>query len=157
LSEIRIRRARVAEADALVELWMTMMREHERLDGSISLSPEAAEHYREYLHYHLLDREALVLAALDGKEIIGFALAMKCQNLPMFLPAEYGYISDMIVLPRRRGHGIGGEMFARISEWFRTQGVKCIQLQVYDGNNSGHRFWNKVGFRDFISRCWMDL
>lgn len=157
LSQIVIRRARVAEIDTLVDLWMVMMREHEELDPSIRLSPLAADHYREYLQMHLLDANAIVLVAHDGARAVGFTLAVRCQNLPMFEPALYGYVSDMVVLPTHRRRGIGKRMFSTVAAWFRNQGIHTLQLQVYSGNAPGRAFWQRLGFRDFLHRMWLDL
>jgi GNAT superfamily N-acetyltransferase len=157
MSELQIRRARVAEIEALVDIWVEMMREHEDLDPAITLNDQAADHYRAYLRYHLLDVDAMIIVAERREEIIGFTLAMKCQNLPMFEPRHYGYISDMAVVPRHRSGGVGKVMFERVREWFRQEGITSLQLQVYDGNQRGRTFWQSLGFRDFISRCWMDL
>jgi ribosomal protein S18 acetylase RimI-like enzyme len=157
VAEIQIRRARVAEIDTLVNLWMVMMREHEELDPGIRLSPAAAEHYRSYLQMHMLDANAFVLVAVEGQRAIGFALAMKCLNLPMFQPEQYGYVSDMMVLPSHRRLGIGQKMLDRLMDWFRQSGIRCLQLQVYSGNEDGRRFWQRAGFRDFLHRMWLDL
>lgn len=157
MSEIQIRRARVSEVDTIVELWMAMMHEHEKFDSTIQLTDDANEHYRRYLQCHILDTNAIVVVALHNGHIIGYTLAMKCQNLPMFEPPEYGYISDMTVIPTQRGKKIGEAMFNRVIEWFRQQSIRSIQLQVYNGNIKGKRFWNRMGLRDFINRCWLDL
>lgn len=157
MSEVQIRRARVGETDALVELWMLMMGEHQGMDSSIQLTHDAASHYRAYLQSHLLDASAIILVALESRRPIGFTLAMKCQNLPMFEPENYGYISDMVVHPACRGRGIGEQMLRRMNDWFRRQGVSYVQLQVYTGNEGGRRFWTRAGFRPFLTRMWLDL
>ncbi|MCE7885537.1 MAG: GNAT family N-acetyltransferase [Actinobacteria bacterium ATB1] len=157
MSEIQIRRARVGETGALVELWMLMMAEHQRMDPSIRLTPDAAKHYQSYLHSHLLDVSAIVLVAIEDRRPVGFTLAMKCQNLPMFEPEHYGYISDMVVHPSQRGRGLGQEMLRRTEDWLRRQGVSSVQLQVYTGNEPGQRFWSRAGFRPFLQRMWLEL
>ncbi len=157
MGDIAIRQARESDADAIVELWMGMMREHQAMDSHIRLAENAAEHYRSYLRMNLSAAAALVLVASEGDRPVGFTLAMLCPNLPMFEPGEYGYLSDMVVLPSHRDRGIGEQMLERARAWFRKRGVSCLQLQVYGNNDAGRRFWARAGFEGFLSRLWLDL
>jgi ribosomal protein S18 acetylase RimI-like enzyme len=157
MGDVEIRRARVAEIDALVRLWMQMMHEHERFNSAVRLAPDASEHYRDYLRIHLLDSHSLIVAAIEEERPIGFALAMRCQNLPMFQPEVFGYLSDMVVDPERRSRGVGQSLFDLVVQWCREQGIACLQLQVYAQNDGGQRFWERQGFHDLLSRQWLEL
>ena len=157
MGDVEIRRARVAEIDALVHLWMQMMREHEGFNSAVRLAPDASEHYRDYLRIHLLDSHSLIAAAIENERPIGFALAMRCQNLPMFQPEAFGYLSDLVVEPGRRSRGVGQRLFDRVVRWCREEGIGCLQLQVYAQNDRGRRFWERQGFRDLLSRQWLSL
>jgi GNAT superfamily N-acetyltransferase len=147
----------VAEIETLVRLWMQMMREHEQFNSAVQLAPDAAEHYRDYLRMHLLDSQSLIVVAIEEGRPIGYALAMRCQNLPMFQPEVFGYLSDMVVEPERRSRGVGQRLFDRVVRWCREEGIRCLQLQVYAQNEQGQRFWERQGFHDLLARQWLDL
>jgi len=147
---VKIRNATLRDLDAIVALWLAMMREHERFDPRIRLADKADNAYRQYVHYYIAREESVVLVAEHQREVIGFCLACPARNLPMFQPTQYGYLSDLTVGEPWRGRGIGSALLEAAKERFRTQGIVHIQLQVYSRNAAGLAFWRKAGFQEFV-------
>ena len=154
---ITIRRARLEDAERIVELWMAMMHEHEGFERHVQLSPDAARAYHQYASHHIHQKDSIVVVAENEKQIVGFCLAFKTQNLPMFLPESYGYLSDIAVQPDTQQKGIGQAMFKRVSSWFHHRGIQNMQLQVYYRNQMGRKFWEKTGFDNFVNGLWYDV
>lgn len=154
----QIRDATLEDADVIATLWIAMMKEHERLDPIVRLTPEAADLYRNMARNYCKSRDGVVLVADDDdKRVIGFALSYRVENLPMFLPTHYGYISDVTVAAEHRGRGIGGRLFKMTEEKLRSLGVEQIQLQAYRANEGAHRFWQRKGFRQYVGGMSKDL
>ncbi len=154
--DITIRPATLDDADAIVALWMAMMHEHESFDPRVRLAENAANAYRQYARYHISNGGAVFVAEhLD--RIVGFCLGYPARNLPMFLPAQYGYLSDVMVSQPWRRKGVGRALVRAAREWFRTEGIPHVQLQVYNSNGPGRAFWEKEGFADFIHGMWHGL
>ncbi|MBN1866150.1 GNAT family N-acetyltransferase [Candidatus Sumerlaeota bacterium] len=154
---MRIRRAVEADLPRLVELWLAMMREHCDFEPRLRLTPTAGPTYQSYLHLHCRNPRSRVVLAETEDRAIGFCCAYVCQNLPMFEPQEFGYVSDLCVVSEERGRGLGTRILDDVRDWFKGQGVECVQLQVYDSNEKGRRFWAAKGFAPFLERLWLDL
>lgn len=156
-----IRDATSADLDAMVALWIAMMDEHQAFDARVRLAKGAETGYRAYLGYHLGNEESLVSVAVGGRTagapVIGFCLSTINRNLPMFLPARYGYLSDLVIAPAERRRGIGRALVADVRRWLKRRRVDTIQLQVYARNEGGAAFWKSMGFVSYYDRMWLDL
>jgi len=148
---VRIRPATLQDLDAIVALWMAMMREHEAFDSRIRLALNADNAYRQYVHHYITRDDAAVFVAERGNEVIAFCLAYAARNLPMFHPAQFGYLSDLTVSEPWRGRGVGSALLEATKAWFLRNGIAYIQLQVYSGNAPGIAFWRKAGFEWFVN------
>ncbi|MBN1517245.1 GNAT family N-acetyltransferase [Candidatus Sumerlaeota bacterium] len=154
---IRIRRGRSADIDAVVELWIAMMQDHEQFEPHLKLSPNAAQEYQHYATYHVLNRDSSLVVAEDDRKIVGYCLAYRTKNLPMFLPEYYGYLSDLAIAPGYQRKGLGASLLKRTLEWMRQNGVRNMQLQVYERNAGGKKFWSAQGFDQYVRGMWLDL
>jgi len=151
-----IRPAAAADLDAIVALWMAMMREHESFDPRVRLADTADNAYRQYARHYITRGDAAVFVAEHGHEVIGFSLAYRTRNLPMFRPVQYGYLSDLVVQGTWQGRGVGTALLEKTKQWFRQRGIARIQLQVYSRNTSALAFWRKRGFSDFVHGLWLE-
>jgi GNAT superfamily N-acetyltransferase len=140
-----LRRADADDLSELVDLWMEMMRGHEAFDPRVVLTSSAPSDYQSYLAMHIRAPRSLVILTEEEGRIIGFCCAYVCQNLPMFTPAEFGFISDLAVTPDWQKRGIGSRMLEYVKDWLRRQDITCMQLQVYTNNASGKQFWHAKG------------
>ncbi|NQU43215.1 GNAT family N-acetyltransferase [bacterium] len=154
---MRIRRARGEDISRLVDLWLAMMGEHEAFELRLEVTDVAGPAYQNYLLLHLRGVRSRLLVAEEEGRIIGFSCAYISQNLPMFAPAVFGYISDIYVLPEWQGQGVGKGLMRETTEYFRSLGVETVQLQVYEHNEKGKAFWKSLGFEPFFQRMWLNL
>jgi len=156
---VRIRRAITSDAPAIAALWLAMMREHREFEPRVQLSNLAQSSYLEYARRHCQEKDSVVLVAEPdaGAAIVGFALAYKVRNLPMFLPEYYGFVSDAAVAAQIRGQGIGRRMVEQTCAALRHMGAAHVQLQFYIANQAGGRFWRRMGFEDYVAGMWKDL
>jgi GNAT superfamily N-acetyltransferase len=153
--DVDIRPATLRDLDTIVNLWMAMMHEHASFDPRVRLSESAEKGYRQYARHYIARSDATVFIAEHDREVVGFCLAYRAQNLPMFCPEQYGYLSDLVVRNDWRGRGIGSALFQKTRGWFRDRQITHVQLQVYSLNADGMTFWKKMGLTDFV--CSMRL
>ncbi len=156
-----IRKATHDDLDEIGRLWMAMMDEHMRFEPRVRLTPSARQRYTAYAAGHLHGPESLCAViddpASDEPRLAAYCLGYISENLPMFEPAFFGFISDMAVDKIYRRHGLGDRLINHVKDWMRQKQVEVIQLQVYANNENGQAFWKQQGFESFFERKWLDL
>ncbi len=156
-----IREANQSDIDEIVRLWIAMMQEHMRFEPRLRLSPAAGENYASYVASHLRRPDSLCLvvddAASDQPRLAAFCLAYISENLPMFEPSLFGFVSDVAVDESNQRQGLGARLMNRVRDWMRERKVGEVHLQVYANNAKGQAFWDKQGFTSFFERKWLAL
>jgi ribosomal protein S18 acetylase RimI-like enzyme len=97
-----------------------------------------------------LGRFSNLWVAERDNEICGFLLA-RLKKTPTYLGgALVGEISDLYVNEQLRGEGTGRQLVAEAMQYFSSQNVHSIEVQIMAQNKSGLAFWNSLGFEDDI-------
>jgi ribosomal-protein-alanine N-acetyltransferase len=86
----------------------------------------------------LRNPECVVLAARDGRRMVGFAI--------MEFHDEHAHLCLLAVLPSYQKRGIG----KRLIEWLelsaRTAGIFWVELELRAGNEAAKRFYSRLGY-----------
>ncbi len=70
-------------------------------------------------------------------------------------PAASGRISEVFVSESLRGGGIGRRLLAFALEWFHSQQITRVELQVVAGNPDGIRFYRQLGWHEeLLQMVW---
>ena len=94
--------------------------------------------------------------AEQSGEIIAFVAGrIRCLP-PYFGSASVGAISEVFVSEAFRGGGIGRRLLALALEWFRSQRITRVELQVVSGNEAGLRFYRQLGWHDELHQMVWD-
>ena len=106
--------------------------------------------------YSPADLEALLLdparpiliADMDGK-VAGycFCILQVTEGNPVLCDRKVLYIDDLCVDEGRRGTGIATALYARTLEFARELGCHSVTLNVWCGNDSAMRFYEKCGMK----------
>ena len=90
----------------------------------------------------------LFVAELDG-EVVGVALVEPKTNVsdPIFRPRKYAYIQEIAVAESHRGQGIGRLLMEKLHQWAQEQGIKEIELSVWERNGQAIGFYQKLGYQ----------
>jgi len=143
-----VRRAGVAELDALVELWLEVARHHQDLHPYFRLRPDARDEARQLLARELADPDAAAFVA--GDPAAGFCIVRVDQAPPIHEETERAEITDLGVRPGARRAGLGRALVGEAMAWARERGVERIEIRVAAANSEGQAFWRAVGFGDFM-------
>ena len=155
---IKIRRMVQEDIGSIAHLWLEMMREHENRDHHFALAPgHPEEKFRQYLEETLGKQDAVVYVAETERTVVGYILALILENPEIFELRNYGFIGELSVSKDHRRQGIGNLLWDRARNWFRRRGMTVVQLNVSPKNESGLRFWESLGFRDFLEIKWCDV
>jgi ribosomal protein S18 acetylase RimI-like enzyme len=100
-----------------------------------------------------LYRGKLFVAESDG-HIAGYVSvwARTRSDEPDDGPTEFAYISDFVVLPEYRRHGLARQLLARAEAYARDEGAVYLRLGVKGGNVTAHAFYAQAGFVELSSQ-----
>ena len=76
--------------------------------------------------------------AIDGTEITGVIMAGNDRRR--------GYIYHTAVAPKHRKQGIATKLVQKVTEALKDLEINKIALVVFDRNENGNAFWEKLGF-----------
>jgi len=144
----------------MLRLWREMMDFHARVEPRFRPLPLPAgeqaweKHLRESVWG---DKDWRVFVAEAEGELIGQIMGVVRDQVPVFEPERYGYVTDIVVDPAAQGSGVGQTLFEALKAWFRERGVSHLELQVAYNNPVSQAFWRAMGCTDYMDTLWYDL
>ena len=146
MDSIIIRAAVLDDLEVLRNFEQGVIKAERPLD--MTLGPDPISYYD--LKALLLNDDAhLVVAELGGK-VIASGYAMIKTAKPYLVHDRYSYLGFMYTVPEYRGRGVNTMILESLREWSYARGLKEIRLDVYSGNESAIRAYEKVGFKKHI-------
>ena len=93
------------------------------------------------------DKNACILVAKDGSNVIGFAcLYVQNNNNEGFKVRRVGYIYNFGVDEKYRRKGVGKKLIENVIEYFKNEGCGAVDLSVFMFNGGALDFYKKLGF-----------
>lgn len=152
--DLVLRHAGAEDMDRIRPLWHALY-EHQFEHGMLLQLPEDAFDAWLKSIVPFLGRFACVVVAEQNGEIIGFVAGRVRTLPPYFGSATIGAISEVFISEERRGRGIGGRLLAYALEWYQSQGITRIELQVVARNPDGIRFYKQLGWHEeLLQMVW---
>lgn len=128
------------------------------LDAILQLRAEfdmagKADTFTHFILSRLEDETMLLILAWDGETPVGYGLTFDVESDPAKPEWERtGYISQFLVSEQYRQTGVGTLLMQEIDQWFLSQGLTKVLLNVDIGNAEGQRFWQRQGFEPYAVR-----
>lgn len=101
------------------------------------------------------DHIEVVVAEYNG-EVVGSGYARIENARPYLRFTRYAYLGFMYVVPEHRGKGINQKIIEALKQWAAECGVTELQLEVYCGNVSAIRAYEKIGFAKLLITMRME-
>src|SRR5882672_3206865 len=140
-----VRHAAAADVDRLDPLWGALYR-HQAEHGMLLTLPDGAFGAWRRSMLPFLGRLAVIVVAEHAGAILGFVAGRVRTMPPYFGATPIGTISEVFVCEPHRGGGIGRQMLGSALEWFQSQKITRVELQVVAGNVHGLRFYSQLGW-----------
>jgi len=146
---IDVIKAKEQHIPELGDLWMEFMRFHQNMDPVYKPPDDAIPIFiNEYLRPAMATENSLVLVALDGERVVGYSYSFIVDPHKLNKREKYGNIHDMLITAEYRRKGIATRMFSGITNWFHSNNINRIELDVMTRNQAASSFWEKLGFTD---------
>jgi len=137
-----IRKAGVEDIKTLLRFEQGVISAERLFDST--LKDEMINYYD--LHALIQSEEAeLVVAEVEGK-IIASGYAKILQSKPWLKHERHAHLGFMYVEPAYRGRGINAMIIDWLKKWAVSKGIDELRLEVYSGNISAIKAYEKVGF-----------
>lgn len=146
MSEITIRKARLADLEPLVELLRLLF----TIERDFQFH---APRQRLGLQMMLENKQGILLVAEKDAQVIGM-----CSGQLVISTAEGGFsllVEDVVVEERWRGKGVGRELLRVLQSWAGKRKVKRFQLLADRSNVTGLNFYQRQGWQKtkFVCLC----
>ncbi|HVO12871.1 MAG TPA: GNAT family N-acetyltransferase [Vicinamibacteria bacterium] len=144
-----IRPATPADMAAAGRLGALLVRQHHAFDPQrfIPAGEDVAEGYAWFLGTQLEKRDAVVLVAERGGQVVGYAYATLEPHDWMALRAAAGFLHDVVVDESARRQGVATRLVEAGCDWLRARGAPRVLLWSAAGNTAAQSLFDGMGFR----------
>jgi len=143
-----IRFACQSDIPGMIELLKQVGEVHHQIRPDLFRS--GAQKYDEAALEKLLsdEKRPILIAELDGT-VAGYAFCILqiVENDPVLCDRKVLYIDDLCVEEALRGKGIATALYNRVLEYARELGCDAVTLNVWSGNDSAMKFYEKSGLK----------
>jgi len=151
--EVKIRAAKPEDVQEVVKL-AEKLSQDESLKDSMIIPSSQFQDPKWILKNINRANAAVYVAELEGK-IVGYALGWI--NQPWAYRGKRGYFCDCFVEGTHRGKGIGKKLAEAMIEWFKKNGVECIETDVYVDNQVSLKMFKSLNFKEIAKRLRLTL
>ena len=143
---MEIRRAEVRDIPGMIELLKQVGQVHYEIRPDI-FRGGALKYDEAALEELLRDETRPIFVAVKGCFVAGYCFCVEkaFQNHEIFTDWTEFYIDDLCVDEKFRGQGIAKALYAYVCDYAKLRGFDAITLNVWCGNDSAQRFYEKMG------------
>jgi ribosomal protein S18 acetylase RimI-like enzyme len=155
--EQKIREVKLTDRDLLNDLFLQELEYHKKLLPDIFNVPDTLINDSWLDSVIKSQNEFLVVTEKEGN-IVG-AIYYKIRTNPddiILKERRFGYIQEMIVSETERRQGIGRGLMDRAIEDLKNRGIGEIELNIWEDNEPGMKFYENYGFRTVQRRMRID-
>ena len=143
---MHIRNAGLRDIPGMIELLKQVGQVHHEIRPDIFRA--GAQKYDEAALADILsDPMRPIFVAVEGDFVLGYCFCIheNTQGDSVLTDRKELYIDDLCVDERHRGRGIAKALYAHVVDYARDCGCTSITLNVWEGNDNAHRFYELAG------------
>ena len=147
--KMMIRKAKEKDIPRILELLEQVLQIHAGIRPDIFI-PGTTKYTADELAELLKNKEKPIYVAVNGEDIcVGYAFCqLRAQPFSNnMVPFKSLFIDDLCVDQETRGQHIGESLFAYIKNEAKQLGCYEVTLNVWAGNTSAEKFYEKMGMR----------
>jgi len=143
MKEISCRPAELTDLPILYEFEQGIVEAERPFDDTLQ---SGSFHYYD-LHKMIESKNTEVIVAISNEEVIGSAYISIRKAKAYVNYTHFGYLGFMFVRPQFRGMGVNRIIIDELIAWAKQKNINELQLDVYEGNHSAIRAYEKAGFK----------
>ena len=143
-----IRFATREDIPGIIQLLKQVGRVHHDIRPDI-FPPRTLKYQAMALKAMISDEQRPVFVALEGDFLAGYCFCVhkKYEDSGVSTDRRELYIDDLCVDEGCRGQGVATALYRYVTAYAKAQGCSFITLNVWCGNDSAMRFYEKMGLR----------
>jgi GNAT superfamily N-acetyltransferase len=154
---IEIRPATADDRPRILELWKELMDFHLARDPLYRCCKDAQANFADFIGKSMAQADKFVpVASVDGR-VVGYAHGAIQEYPPVFEIVRYGQLVEISVTQSCRRMGVGRRLVESILDWFRSHGLRRIDVRMLAANEVSTRFWAKQGFKPYLITSYREL
>jgi GNAT superfamily N-acetyltransferase len=158
--EIKIFKPNESHLTDLISLWRGQYDYHHGLDPVyyVNNSEDLDKKFEDYTKKAINDDEPMILIAEVDGELVGFVTYNKESNDYMDSNiTEYGVVIELFVKESFRGKGIGALLLNEVEKYFKSQGMKFMEIQCSTFNDNALKFYSSKNYKNRQTFVFKDL
>jgi len=153
---MEIRKANIIDIESLIELRLENAEYHANL-LQYELKADYADFFKTHTENCFNNEDCNIIIALVGDKVIGYIIGFINQKHPIFDIGMEGLIDDFYISSSFQKKGYGNNLYDKLLIWFNHNNIEYINLNVYDKNLKGMKFWNKQNFKIQFNRMTKEI
>lgn len=156
---VSIQKIAAQDVDLVLPLVKSMLNYQATLDASYlkSFDEIGSDNVRDHMINLLRDENTQILCAKNDGKVLGYVLCRVDLASPVSRPGKIGKVIDVFVISEERGKGIGIALLNAAVEWFKSENISRVELDVYSKNADAVSTWQKSGFQEFRKTMYKEL
>ncbi len=151
--QLNIRRATIEDYEEICRLFAEgdAVHTHALPDRFRGTYPARTKAFLEHWYAH--DAAGIFVAEVTN-QVVGFVQCsvMTTPERPMLYERTFVSVDSLIVQERYRRQGIGRRLMERVHTWARERGIREIELNVFEFNDTAIRLYEQLGYRTISRR-----
>lgn len=145
---MEIRLADVRDIPGMIRLLRQVGQVHHEIRPDLFRSG-AQKYNEEDLKELLKDPARPIFAAVEGDFLLGycFCILEETAGNPVLMDDKTLYIDDLCVDETTRGKHVGSALYDHVKAYAKDIGCRSVTLNVWCGNDSALRFYEKKGLK----------
>ena len=144
---MNIRLAEEKDIDSVIKLLTQVLNIHAKIRPDIFIGG-TTKYTKEELMEIFNDANRPVYVAVDENDnVMGYAFCIKTKQpfSTNMVPFDSLFIDDLCVDQNIRGKHVGQKIFEHVKEEAKKMGCYEVTLNVWEGNDTARRFYEKMG------------
>ncbi len=149
--DYEIRKGRLADAPAVIELWKALIDHHRELTCyDMEMIDEAPDIWRKWYERHVRSPKRCAIVAEAGGRVIGYFLGAIESRPDLFKRRQFAHIYDTYVLKEWRREGVATALLDEFTSWVKEKGMDWVTVYYSPENPHGLGFWHDSGYTDIL-------
>jgi GNAT superfamily N-acetyltransferase len=146
MTPLKIRKAKLEDLKILLEFEQGIIAAERPYDPTLK---EGEINYYNIEKMILATDVEVIVAEIDSI-IVGSGYSRIATAKPYLNHENYAYLGFMFTHPEYRGQGVNSKIIEELKNWCKSLGIHELRLDVYSGNPSAIKAYEKVGFNKHL-------